>query len=181
MESKFNYSQGQSDVQHLDMSDMKDIADAVYGVDILNKKRYRNIVEARIIFASILCERGYSYSAIARFINKDHATMIYYSKQLETLLKHDDEFKARYDRCRDTFMASRTQEIPVEPTRPERTIINLKLQIEELREQRDRLNNTEQENHRLRAIIELVRRNTAIGEEETVYKKMNYMFNGIRK
>jgi hypothetical protein len=167
--------------EQLDMSNMKDIVESFFGVDIKDKRRNRGIVDARIVFVNVMIERGYSYSLIGRFIDKDHSTIIHYSRVIEGMLRYDD-FKKKYDKCREMFFTIMGSDFPEEIlSRPEKKIIDLKLKLSEVQADRDRLYAIEQNHHRLRAIIKLIEMNTSIGEEAEVYKRMNLMFNGMRR
>ena len=46
--------------------------------EVVMKTRKRHIVEARMMISKLLLKEGLTLSEIARFLNKDHATIIHY-------------------------------------------------------------------------------------------------------
>jgi hypothetical protein len=62
MESKQNYL-GKIN-QHLDMIELNNIVEEVFGVDIKSSRRFKDIIEARMVFSKILRERGVPYTKI---------------------------------------------------------------------------------------------------------------------
>jgi chromosomal replication initiation ATPase DnaA len=58
--------------------------------------RDREKVYRRIILAKILTDAGLYFSEVGRIMNKNHATVIYYKKQFENLMKYRD-FKLLYN------------------------------------------------------------------------------------
>ena len=84
MESKSKLSTENNDVVK-EKDSLKDIVEAVFRTDIMSSRRYQSIVEARMVFAKILVDRGHSLSSIGKYINKNHATIIYYNKHLTYL------------------------------------------------------------------------------------------------
>jgi hypothetical protein len=68
----------------------------VTGVDITKKTRNRNVVELRIIYAQIMLKNtDFTTGKTARYINKDHATILHYRKQFDNLFIYQD-FKNLY-------------------------------------------------------------------------------------
>ncbi len=51
--------------------------------EILSDVRYKEVSEARALVAYIIRRKGYSYPEIGRFLNKDHATIMYSCKRVE--------------------------------------------------------------------------------------------------
>ena len=53
-----------------EMSHLKSIIEYVFELDIFNKSRKRQYVDARMVFTKILYNEGYGSTAIARFLKK---------------------------------------------------------------------------------------------------------------
>lgn len=62
-------------------------------VDIVGPSRKRKYVYARMIFAHLCWERGATKVAIARDIQKDHATVLYYLKKYNDDYRFTPEFR----------------------------------------------------------------------------------------
>lgn len=72
---------------------------AVLGVDILNGRRNRELVDARTIFYYIM-RRDFNkgVSAIGRHVHKSHATVLHSLKNFDILFKSDKKFKEDYQK-----------------------------------------------------------------------------------
>ena len=73
------------------------IVEMITGVDILQKNRIRNVVEARMIYALLLREIGHSLSSIGSTLGKDHTTIIHYVKTLRSLLDIDKDLLTQFE------------------------------------------------------------------------------------
>lgn len=88
-------------------------ANILYGIvakvfedDILHGRRYRNVIDARKVYSYILRENGYTYSQIARFMLKNHATVMHHCKDAPYLLECDAELKEKYLLCKSRYLES---------------------------------------------------------------------------
>ena len=86
-------------------------ANILYGIvakvfedDILHGRRYRNVIDARKVYSYILRENGYTYSDIARFMLKNHATILHHCKDAPYLLECDAELKEKYLLCKSRYL-----------------------------------------------------------------------------
>lgn len=76
------------------------------GVDVLDKRRFRGIIDSRLIYAKILRGRGYSLHNIGNLLGKDHSAVVHYSKQFDCLIETDSFFIEKYKLCNNAFMES---------------------------------------------------------------------------
>jgi len=68
--------------------------------DILKKSRYDDIVEARFIYFWIVRKKYmFSFHLIGRFVNKDHATVLYGVNKAEEWMVTRKGFKERVAKC----------------------------------------------------------------------------------
>ena len=51
---------------------LKQIVSEVFDVDILDKRRTRNVVDARGVYSKILKDKGFTLVFIGQSLNKDH-------------------------------------------------------------------------------------------------------------
>ena len=154
-------------------------------------------------FATLLRKKGYSFDKIGSFIDKDHATIIHYHRNIDMYLRTDDFFSYTYDRVSeefDSYCTSNRLQNPknfVErrsnnnfesklPHYNEELIkhiqyINkekkeLSLIIEQLKLKNKALEISES---RVSKLIEIIRQRTKIGTEELIEKKLHVWFNGV--
>jgi hypothetical protein len=68
-----------------------------YNVDIFNKSREKDHVEARAIFSKIMYSyHNIGYTKVGRILKKDHATIYHYIKNFDSWIKYDDRFRNKY-------------------------------------------------------------------------------------
>ena len=82
---------------------LKKIVDNEFNVDILEKKRTRTLVDARLVYSYILRQRGVRLVRIAESINKNHATIVYLLRNATSYFKQDEDLKFRYENCKSLF------------------------------------------------------------------------------
>lgn len=86
---------------------LKEIVDSVFSVDIFSDNRRRNVIDARHVYSKILREKGYSYESIGSSIKKNHATIIHYVKNIDSILKYDKSLSEKYFTCKLLFSKDR--------------------------------------------------------------------------
>jgi hypothetical protein len=79
---------------------------------IRSKVRGRKLVDVRIALAAILQERGWTYSEIARELNRAPSLVHHYTKAHETLL----DSNADYHRLFSTLHSSLKESFTISPT-----------------------------------------------------------------
>jgi hypothetical protein len=163
-----------------EMQELSDIIKSVFNEDVKDITRRREIVDARIVFSKILRERGYTHSAIGRFLKKDHSTILSYMRNVQSLLTQVDGLMQKYKVCRDSFFANKEDLIVVKvQNEKEMSIISLNNQIEKLILERKSVLEMEQKYTRLSTILEMIDKRTPKGKEKLVLKNINLMFNDI--
>ena len=90
-----------------EIDELKKIVNDVFLVDLEVKNRKRGVVDARKIYSKILRDSGYSYELIAETINKDHATIIHYVRNVEHILSYDRMLRDKYVACKNVFIKKR--------------------------------------------------------------------------
>lgn len=72
-----------------------DLAAEIFGVhprDLMGKYRFGFITRPRFALYKALHLRGWSYSAIGRFMDRDHSTIIYGVERADYLMERDQMF-----------------------------------------------------------------------------------------
>jgi len=87
-----------------EIEDLKRIVNEAFLVDLDVDNRKREVVDARKIYSKILRDSGYSYEAIGHTINKNHATIMHYIKNIEHLLSYDQILTLKYIACKNVFI-----------------------------------------------------------------------------
>jgi len=90
-----------------EIDELKKIVNDIFLVDIEVKNSKRGVVDARKVYSKILRDSGYSYELIGETINKDHATIIHYVKNIEYLLSYDRLLRDKYVACKNVFIKKR--------------------------------------------------------------------------
>jgi hypothetical protein len=168
------------ETQEQETETLKNIIDNVFSINIMKNSRTRNIVDARLIYAKILRDRGHTFSAIGRSLKKDHTTILYYISQIDHLIKHDVSLAEKYIMCKNIFLKDK----PFISDKLKET--DLIVKIEKLTKENETLI-LERKNvsdmidsfRRIESIMKIVERQTRNGDEKLIEKKIIKMFNGL--
>jgi len=87
---------------------LKEIINDVFSVDIELSSRKREITDARMVYAKILRDIGYTCDAIGKSIKKHHSTITHYMKNADYFLQYDKELNRKYEFCKKEFLSSAT-------------------------------------------------------------------------
>ena len=162
------------------MEKLKEIVSQVFDTNINIKTRKRNNVEARMIFSKILREDGNTFESIGNAINKDHSTIVYYVNQASVLIKQSIELSDKYLECKNCYIDNLDVVLPqMKYDELKNEVIELKLLINQLTIERNKIIKVQEKYNRIKKIINLVAERTHFGKEEFIEKKINQMFNGI--
>ena len=167
-----------------EMLQLKKIINHKFGVDINTNTRKRDFVNARLVYAKILRERGYTFESIARSINRDHATIIYYVRCAMHIFIQDRFLEKKYNECKGLFFGN---------IDPNASVSNEEILSEGVNALLQQINDLTAENtvlkyeidervkrfKRVNKIINLIEERTHYGREELVEKKIREMFNGL--
>lgn len=162
-----------------EMNSLKEIISSTTGTDIMNKNRYRNIVDARIVFSKIIRERGYTYSSIARYLSKDHSTIIHYICECNHLIETNDKIMETYINCRNLFLKDKNALLTYTDKDAVKEMVILKMDIEKLIVKNNKLKDIQNKYKRLSEIINLIDKRTPKGKEHEIKQELIRMFNGL--
>ena len=162
------------------MEKLKEIVSQVFDTNINIKTRKRNNVEARMIFSKILREDGNTFESIGKAINKDHSTIVYYVNQASVLIKQSIELSDKYLECKNCYIDNLDVVLPqMKYDEIKNEVLELKLLINQLTIERNKIIKVQEKYNRIKKIINLVAERTHVGKEEFIERKINQMFNGI--
>jgi hypothetical protein len=165
------------DTTEKEMDSLKLIVNEVFEIQISNKKRTRNIVNARMIFSKILRERGYTLSTIAKYLSKDHTTIIHYITVSNFILMQDNRLMDMYVVCKEKFLKDRDPILSYTDNELIKTILSLRNQIDTLVLERDNIKKMESKHIRFYNVINLIDKRVPHGQEKIIYKKINEILN----
>lgn len=175
MESKLKSIKEKNMNSTYEMDVLRTIVSEAFKVEIVKKTNKREAVNARKIFSKILSDRGYTRSEIGRYLKKDHSSIVHYMYDVDDMIKYTDGMAEKYVHCKNTFTNVVTETTDEE----NKNIVSLKVRIDELLLDRERLNKKIEKYERIKNIIDMIDCRTPIGKEFLVYKKINFMFNGM--
>lgn len=158
-----------------EMDVLKTVVTDTFKVEIVKKTNKREAVNARKIFSKILSERGYTRSEIGRYLKKDHSTIVHYMNDVDDMIKYTAGMAEKYLICKELF----TNSISETTNEENKTIVGLKVRIDELLLDREKLKEKVDKYKRISQIIDLIDYRTPKGKEYFVYRKINLMFNGL--
>ena len=151
-------------------------------LDVFERCRKKKFVNARLICAKLLYEKGHTYKGIGRIMKKDHSSIIYYVRSLNNLILQDENLKTQYNICKNIFLKEHEDLLDKINRNHYRDEISLlKKQLKNVSRNVNRLSPFYEKYKRLEEIILLVNERTEEGNEYLVKKRINAMFNTINK
>lgn len=163
-------------------TELKAIVKKIFGVNIDVNTRKRAFVDARIVYSKILRDIGISFEAIGRTINKDHATIIHYLRNIDHIFAQDKLLFDNFKKCRYIlFKCVDEDSIFIDEAAYKKVYIELEERIKEIEVRYTELHRQVEQYKRIESIIDLVNERTAEGMEEVVENKIRAMFNGLKK
>jgi hypothetical protein len=85
------------------MEILKRIVNDIFIAEVDKKSRNRKNVDARKAYSKILKDFGFSFEYIAKTIDKDHSSIVYYCKSADFLFKYDNDFQKRFILAKKQF------------------------------------------------------------------------------
>jgi len=164
-----------------DMQSLLKIIEEVFKVQILANNRMRETVDARMVFSKILRERGHTFSAIARFLSKDHSTIIHYVSQCRDILQNDKRLLEMYIECNNTFLIDKEPLFSYTDRDLVKELISLRKELGQVTEKYQSVMYVKDKYRRIEDIINLIDSRTPVGNEFIIKKKINELLNGIWK
>jgi hypothetical protein len=159
-----------------EMDVLKTILNEAFGVEITKRTNKREAVNARKIFSKILSERGYTRSEVGRYLKKDHSTIVHYMYDVDDMIKYTDGMAEKYVTSKNAFLNA------VDKTTSEESkeVVSLKMRIDELLLDREKLKQKVDKYYRLREIIDFLDYVVPNGKEFFILKKIRLMFNSLK-
>tara|TARA_R110000823_G_scaffold260591_2_gene381400 strand:- start:97 stop:606 length:510 start_codon:yes stop_codon:yes gene_type:complete len=161
-------------------SDLKDIVNKVFDLDIMTRTRQREYVDARMTFCYIILKEGGTLTTIGRYMNMNHASVHYYRKRFPWILKSDSTLRDKYKQI--LSMYNPTPETPevylYSNARLIQEVLSLRIEVDDLVSQKDRLLSERSQDKRLASLYKIVKERTPQGQEEAIAHRMSQFYNG---
>lgn len=162
-----------------EIDELKGIIKKNLNVDVMQRRRHRENVDARMIYSKILRDRGYTLKFISDSLKKDHTTIIHYLDIADDIFDQYPPIRDNFNLCRAEFLNGKSDLMD-----PKVSVIKVRLEKldEEIREMasvKQSLIGKEYKYKRLSDIINLIDKRTRPGQERNIEKRINEMFNSI--
>ena len=162
---------------------LKNAIEQIFECDLLSKSRERHIINARMTFAYILVERGYTKVSVGKYLNKNHATIIHYTKNFAVYLQHDTELSNFHQSALDAFNRDFDPVYTMDKSHLKKEVFSLRRQLGNVScEYADYKKQTQEQkvvDERIKDIMALVAERTKEGKEEFIHRKLQAWFNGV--
>ena len=165
---------------------LKEIVERIFDVDLLDTKRKRIFVDARLVFCYIMKDRGFTFTYLGKILDKNHATIINYIENAKGYFETDPILKHRYNQVCDEFYVDKTCAKDPEPSMVKKMTSRLKEENEKLQFENNNLlfkvkglSAKLHHEDRLVGIYEVIKLRTKPGTEESIQRKLNTFYNGV--
>jgi hypothetical protein len=166
-----------------DVETLTKIVNYHFECDINSRCRERRFVNGRMVFSHMLRQRGYTCSAIGRYMNRDHATVLHYAKNLTWYLKTDVVFQRKFDNVMDEFLNNYNPVYDMNKEDLKKEVFSCKSEIKSLHLELSCLKKEQRENNkvlnRVEDLYNMVVERTRKGTEKEVLIKLNHFYNGL--
>ena len=166
-------------MEQQELNQLQEIVDNVFSVSIKSKSRHRNLVNARMVFSKIARGRSYGYCEIGRFLGKNHATIIHYTKNFDIYCMTDDELLNNYILCNNMMGGEFDELYVMEKDKLRSEIVSLKEEIISLHSELLCLKLKDKSDEKFLDIFNIVRERTKSGTEGDIKRKLNTFYNGV--
>lgn len=162
---------------------LKHIVNIVYELDLMESTRDREHVDARATFMKIMKDEGYSFTAIGKMLNKNHATIINALRDLDWIIENEKTFRKKYLEIKRLYHSNTSLLEMKTELELKNSIISLNNEINLLHLENIRLKKENElfkrSESRFSSLHKLVNERTKEKDVDVVYKKLNTIYNGL--
>jgi hypothetical protein len=167
-----------SDAARSEMHDLKQIVEQVMELNLMDKRRLISVVDARLVFSKILRDRGHTFVSIAKFLKKDHSTVMHYIDKSLYLFKQDTKLFESYMICKDLFLQNREEIIDeIRDKDTHMQLVRITKQLDTLIKEREGILALDKKNKRFKYIIDLLNKRVPEGKEAFLEYKITQLLN----
>ncbi len=162
---------------------LKEIINLEFDLDMMKPSRERRYVDSRMVYSLVLKNRGYSYSKIARSINKTHSTVLYYLRDIGVVLNQYPELNKIYHRVNISHNVKYDPVYDMDSVDLRNHIHELRDSIDalslQLKEVKSDLDVCENNEGRLSKIFHILKTRLPKGKEDKLQSKLITLINGL--
>lgn len=85
------------------VDNIRKLVDQQLNVDSRNKRRYKDVVDAKIIITILSLNIGVSKEVLSKYFKKNKTTIVHYKKSFENFMITDKDFAMNYKACLEKF------------------------------------------------------------------------------
>lgn len=164
---------------------LQEIIKTHLGVDVANNKcRVRQVINAKMIYASLLHDHcGMGCSVIAKSMSMNHASILYYFKNIQGYLKSDGLLNRSYQRIRSEFITEYNPVYYMTEIELKKELISLRVENKKLSSLLSKasleLSDLQKDNDRVLPLIRMIKQRTKRGTEKLIEHRLNQFYNGV--
>jgi len=154
------------------------------GVDVRkDRSRVQHIVNAKMIYSTILNEQGYGCSVIAKSMLMNHATVLHYFKNFKWYVKTDVVLRNNYEKIKSEFNREYDPIYYASENELKKELISLRIRNKELSTETEkvklRLQEFQEKDKRFSELFKVIQERTRPGTEDVTLHKLNQFYNGV--
>lgn len=147
-------------------------------VDVLKNSRTRPIPDARRILVKILMDRKWRCTELGKILNKNHATILHYNKNMDFHLKHDIELRRMYEKVMKHYKIENLEMYSMSNSELRKEVFALKKQNKTLTSEIDKLQTELKQWKNYKDIFNFLKIRQGNITNQAIIKKLNKYLNG---
>tara|TARA_R110000737_G_scaffold10994_1_gene26848 strand:+ start:311 stop:847 length:537 start_codon:yes stop_codon:yes gene_type:complete len=173
-----------SDTHRRDARKLIEVINQTFNLDLMERTRKREYVDARMVFAFVILEQGASVTEVSRYLSMHHASVLHYRKKFPWLLKTETMLREKYEHVISIYNPTPTTPDVYRFTNHQliQEVLRLRREVNNLISEKDRLLKTKalayRNEERLAPLHKMIRERTIKGHESSVAHRLAQFYNG---
>ena len=153
--------------------------ESILDTKLITTCRNRENVNARMIFAKILLDKGYTTTAIGEYLGKSHCTVIHYRQRFDGYILNDKRLKQSYEKAKAVYYGNFDPVYDMDKAQLKQEIFDLRKKVTEMEQRVQEVKTKYIWRGGFDRIQEVLYQKVPKGQEENVERALNTYLNGL--
>ena len=153
--------------------------ESILNTELITTCRNRENVNARMIFAKILLDKGYTTTAIGEYLGKSHCTIVHYKQRFDGYIMSDRRLRNSYENAKAVYYGNFDPVYGMSNSELKEEVFSLRKKVTELENKVQNVREKYVWRENFYGIQELLYQKCPQGQEERVERALNTYLNGL--